>query len=58
MPARVAALDSALHQLAGAVEQLGLDDGMHRLLVTPRRSPKVAVPLRRDDGSTEAASFR
>ncbi|MCW2776821.1 MAG: gdhA [Frankiales bacterium] len=48
---RMSALDSALHQLAGAAEQLGLDDGMHQLLATPRRSMEVAVPLRRDDGS-------
>ena len=53
MSARMSALDSALHQLAGAVEQLGLDDGMHQLLATPRRSMEVAVPLRRDDGSLE-----
>jgi glutamate dehydrogenase (NAD(P)+) len=49
----MSALDSALHQLAGAVEQLGLDDGMHQLLATPRRSMEVAVPLRRDDGSMQ-----
>ena len=51
--ARMSALDSALHQLAGAVEQLGLDDGMHQLLATPRRSMEVAVPLRREDGSMQ-----
>ncbi|MCW2606448.1 MAG: Glu/Leu/Phe/Val dehydrogenase [Frankiales bacterium] len=53
MSARMSALDSALHQLAGAARQLGLDDGMHQLLATPRRSMEVAVPLRRDDGSLE-----
>ncbi|HVE73715.1 MAG TPA: Glu/Leu/Phe/Val dehydrogenase [Mycobacteriales bacterium] len=47
----MSALDSALHQLADAVQQLGLDDGMHDLLATPRRSMQVAVPLRRDDGT-------
>ena len=52
-PARMSALDSALHQLAGAARQLGLDDGMHQLLATPRRSMEVAVPLRRDDGSLQ-----
>jgi glutamate dehydrogenase (NAD(P)+) len=51
--ARMSALDSALHQLADAVEQLGLDDGMHQMLATPRRSMQVAVPLRRDDGTLE-----
>jgi glutamate dehydrogenase (NAD(P)+) len=40
-------------QLAGAVKHLGLDDGLHQLLATPRRSLEVAVPLRRDDGSLE-----
>jgi glutamate dehydrogenase (NAD(P)+) len=49
--ARMSALDSALHQLAGAVAQLGLDEGTHQLLATPRRSMEVAVPLRRDDGT-------
>ena len=47
------ALESALHQLADAVHHLGLDDGLHQLLATPRRSLEVAVPLRRDDGSLE-----
>ncbi len=53
MAARQSALDSALFQLAQAVEVLGLDDGLHALLATPRRSLEVAVPLRRDDGSLE-----
>ena len=56
MTARMSALESALHQLAAAVEQLGLDDGMHQLLATPRRSMQVAVPLRRDDGSLQVLS--
>jgi glutamate dehydrogenase (NAD(P)+) len=47
------ALESALHQLAAAVSYLGLDDGLHKLLATPRRSLEVAVPLRRDDGTLE-----
>jgi len=51
--ARMSALDSALHQLGAAVQQLGLDDGLHQLLATPRRSMTVAVPLRRDDGSMQ-----
>ena len=56
MSARMSALDSALHQLGIAVHQLGLDDGMHAMLATPRRSMQVAVPLRRDDGSLEILS--
>jgi glutamate dehydrogenase (NAD(P)+) len=51
--ARMSALDSALHQLNDAVEQLGLDAGVHKLLATPRRSMEVAVPLRRDDGTLD-----
>jgi len=51
--ARMSALDSALHQLGAAVQQLGLDEGLHQLLATPRRSMTVAVPLRRDDGSMQ-----
>lgn len=47
------ALSSALQQLATAVEVLGLDEGLHSLLATPRRSMTVAVPLRRDDGRVE-----
>jgi glutamate dehydrogenase (NAD(P)+) len=57
--ARMSALDSALHQLAEAVKQLGLDDGLHELLATPRRSMQVAVPLRRDDGTLQVlAGYR
>ncbi len=52
----MSALDSALHQLAEAAEQLGLDDGMHQMLATPRRSLQVAVPLRRDDGTLQVLS--
>ena len=49
----MSALQSAQHQLAEAVRHLGLDDGMHQMLATPRRSLEVAVPLRRDDGTLE-----
>ena len=45
--------DSALVQLAEVVRHLGLDDGMHQLLATPRRSLTVSVPLVRDDGRLE-----
>jgi glutamate dehydrogenase (NAD(P)+) len=47
------AWQSALIQLENAVEQLGLDDGLHDLLRTPRRALTVSVPLRRDDGTIE-----
>lgn len=53
MPARMTAWESAQHQLAEAVAQLGLDDGFHDLLRTPRREVTVAIPLRRDDGGVE-----
>lgn len=51
--ARQSAWDSALAQLAEAVRQLGLDDGTHDMLATPRRSLTVSIPLRRDDGHVE-----
>ncbi|NRQ38683.1 Glu/Leu/Phe/Val dehydrogenase [Nonomuraea sp. NN258] len=44
------ALESALHQLNQAAEQLGLDDGLRTMLATPRRSLTVSVPVRREDG--------
>jgi glutamate dehydrogenase (NAD(P)+) len=47
------AWDSARLQLATAARHLGLDDGMHDLLATPRRALTVSVPLRRDDGSLD-----
>src|SRR6185312_8460803 len=47
--ARMSAWESAQHQLAEAVRQLGLDDGFHELLRTPRREMAVAVPLRHDE---------
>ncbi len=53
MPARMSAWESAQHQLAEAVKQLGLDDGFHEILRTPRREVTVALPLRRDDGRVE-----
>ncbi|HVX45394.1 MAG TPA: Glu/Leu/Phe/Val dehydrogenase [Mycobacteriales bacterium] len=53
MPARMSAWESAQHQLAEAVAHLGLDDGFHELLRTPRREMTVSVPLRRDDGRVE-----
>jgi len=47
------AWESAQLQLAGAVRELGLDDGLHQLLATPRRALTVSVPLRRDSGEVE-----
>lgn len=46
-------LDDAKAQLRDAVEFLGYDEGTYDLLATPRREMTVAVPLRRDDGSSE-----
>ena len=43
---------AALTQLSEAVAFLGLDTGMHEMLAMPRRSLTVAVPLRREDGSS------
>jgi glutamate dehydrogenase (NAD(P)+) len=51
--ARQSAWESAQIQLADAVEHLGLDDGTHQLLATPRREMTVSIPLRRDDGHIE-----
>src|SRR3954447_3730680 len=51
--ARQSAWDSAQIQLAEAVRHLGLDDGTHQLLATPRRELTVSIPLRRDDGHIE-----
>lgn len=49
-------LATAHAQLASAVEILGYDDGLHRMLAMPRREMNVAIPLRRDDGSIELFS--
>jgi glutamate dehydrogenase (NAD(P)+) len=46
-------LVTARAQLAGAVERLGYGPGMHAMLASPRREIHVAIPLRRDDGTTE-----
>jgi len=51
--ARQSAWESAQIQLAEAVKHLGLDDGTHQLLATPRREMTVSIPLRRDDGHVE-----
>ena len=46
------ALRAAQSQLQDAVDFLGLPSGMHQMLAVPRRSLTVAVPLRREDGSS------
>ena len=46
-------LATAQAQLASAVQRLGYDAGLHAMLATPRREIHVAIPLRRDDGSTQ-----
>ena len=43
--------EMAKRQLAGVVEMLGLTEGTHKTLETPRRVVVVAVPTRMDDGS-------
>lgn len=45
-------LHDARSQLSAAIGVLGYSAGLHALLATPRRELTVAVPLRRDDGST------
>lgn len=52
-PTHAGPLATAQTQLAGAIRRLGYDEGMHAMLATPRREINVAIPLRRDDGSTE-----
>ncbi len=47
------ALATALTQLSGVAERLGLEPGMRAMLASPRREIRVSVPLRRDDGSTQ-----
>ncbi|MFW2513001.1 Glu/Leu/Phe/Val family dehydrogenase [Demequina sp. SO4-13] len=44
-------LADAKAQLAQAVEHLGCEPGVHRMLATSRREMAVSVPLRRDDGT-------
>ncbi|MFC6286934.1 Glu/Leu/Phe/Val dehydrogenase [Nocardioides sp. GCM10027113] len=52
-PVEQTPLADALTQLAGAVEVLGYDEGLHRMLASPRREVTVSIPLRRDDGRIE-----
>ena len=53
MQARQSAWQSAQLQLAEAAKHLGISDGEHQLLATPRRALTVSVPLRMDDGSVQ-----
>ncbi|GAA1542870.1 Glu/Leu/Phe/Val family dehydrogenase [Nocardioides humi] len=46
-------LADARTQLREATTLLGYDEGLHRMLATPRREVTVSIPLRRDDGTTE-----
>jgi len=43
-------LATALSQLRGAIDQLGLSENDWQTLSTPRRVLQVAVPLRKDNG--------
>ncbi|WP_062069868.1 Glu/Leu/Phe/Val family dehydrogenase [Demequina sediminicola] len=49
-------LDDAQAQLAAAVAHLKCPPGLHEMLAMPRRELQVAVPLRRDDGTTAVYS--
>lgn len=52
-PTHAGPLATAQAQLASAVKRLGYDAGLHAMLATPRREIHVAIPLRRDDGSSQ-----
>lgn len=52
-PTHAGPLATAQAQLAAAVARLGFDEGLHAMLATPRREIHVAIPLRRDDGTTQ-----
>ncbi len=57
VPSRTVDLDvwgEAQRKLDAAVEKLGLDDGMHRVLRSPKRELEVHFPVRFDDGHVEA----
>ena len=46
-------LNTALAQLRGTIDKLGLSENDWQTLSTPRRVLQVAVPLRRDNGDVE-----
>ena len=43
----------ALEQFHYAADRLGIDDGIRRVLSTPKRELTVAIPVRMDDGRVE-----
>ena len=53
MPSTSQPLADARAQLAEAIQFLGFDDGMRRMLETARKEVTVSIPLRRDDGTME-----
>ena len=53
MPSISQPLADARAQLAEAIQFLGFDDGMRRMLETARKEVTVSIPLRRDDGTME-----
>lgn len=52
-PAAEAAWHQALMRLERTSTLIGLDDGMHDILASPRRAVEVAVPVQRDDGDIQ-----
>lgn len=52
-PAKPNVLDMAREQLAVAAEYLNLDDGLHRVLATPKRQMIVNFPVVLDNGRVE-----
>ena len=53
MPSIHHPLTDARTQLAEAIQFLGFNEGMRRMLETARKEVTVAIPLRRDDGTME-----
>ena len=51
MPSTQNPLADARTQLAEAIQFLGFDEGMRRMLETARKEVTVSIPLRRDDGT-------
>lgn len=49
-------LEDARSQLRAAVDVLGYEDSVYRMLAVPRREMTVSIPLRRDDGTVEVLS--
>ena len=55
MPSTQNPLADARTQLAEAIQFLGFDDGMRRMLETARKEVTVSIPLRRHDGAAYRA---